>query len=190
MKIDVLKTATKIAYLAHKGQFRKYGHSNDCYILHPMRVMGLVLMADPDHATEDVLAAAILHDVMEDSAMTAKDMLEAGIPQGTVDIVAQLTRKKDKRLRSVRFNEMLNGIKYASRKVKIIKLADRADNLGDIVGDKETPFDFATTYAREGLLLAEALRGTNVFLEARIVLLAARIEHDIVNRIKVNRIKM
>jgi len=62
--------AQQVAADAHKGQKRK--HSNDPYLIHPMRVARRV-MTRPD-ATPEMVAAAWLHDVVEDTPVTLDEI--------------------------------------------------------------------------------------------------------------------
>ncbi|MEH3155417.1 MAG: hypothetical protein PGN29_08720 [Gordonia paraffinivorans] len=48
---------------------------------------------DPERP--DLVAAALLHDVIEDSEFTAADLLERGIPQPVIDVVHKVTRRDD-----------------------------------------------------------------------------------------------
>ncbi|WP_232333689.1 hypothetical protein [Agromyces laixinhei] len=80
--------AKGIAFVAHHGQLDQVGAE---YIDHPGRVAERF-----DALTEPVLvAAAWLHDVLEDSDVTAQDLLEAGVQPEVVEIVQLLTRDPD-----------------------------------------------------------------------------------------------
>jgi len=81
---DLTRTAMRIAYDGHYGQVDKGGVP---YICHPLHV------ADQMN-TESRAAAAILHDLLEDTDITAEDLLAEGIPSEVVDTVKLLTRKK------------------------------------------------------------------------------------------------
>jgi (p)ppGpp synthase/HD superfamily hydrolase len=83
------KKALVMAKYAHKGQFRK--GSNKPYIIHPYSVYGNLL---PHTADETVLAAALLHDVLEDvnpDHYSAAHMLE-DFGQEVVDVVTLVTK--------------------------------------------------------------------------------------------------
>ncbi|MBB5957768.1 hypothetical protein FHS29_004363 [Saccharothrix tamanrassetensis] len=73
--------AIRIARAAHDGQVDKSGNQ---YIGHPLRVMGRV-------SGEHARMAAVLHDVVEDTAVTAADLLAAGCPAPVVDTVVALS---------------------------------------------------------------------------------------------------
>ncbi len=80
--------AKGIAFAAHRGQLDQIGAE---YIDHPGRVAERF-----DPLTEPVLvAAAWLHDVLEDTAVTAQNLLEAGVQPEVVEIVQLLTRTPD-----------------------------------------------------------------------------------------------
>lgn len=104
--------AKAIATIAHRFQTDKIGVR---YIEHPRRVADRLI--DPKH-----VAAAWLHDVVEDCGITAKDLAAAGISDEVIDAVVLLTRNKD--------NEG-NGYYEAIRENPIalaVKQADIADN--------------------------------------------------------------
>jgi hypothetical protein len=80
--------AKGIAFAAHRGQLDRIGAE---YIDHPGRVAERF-----DPLTEPVLvAAAWLHDVLEDTAVTAQNLLEAGVQREVVEVVQLLTRTPD-----------------------------------------------------------------------------------------------
>ncbi|MBJ8085171.1 HD domain-containing protein, partial [Bacillus cereus group sp. N14] len=79
-----MEIAHEIAKTAHAGQVDKAGID---YIKHPETVASFV-----DTAEEK--ATAYLHDVLEDSEITAVDLLNAGIPHNVVEAVQVLTKEK------------------------------------------------------------------------------------------------
>lgn len=77
--------AKGIAFVAHRGQVDKVGAA---YIDHPGRVAERF-----DPIAEPVAtAAAWLHDVIEDTGLTAQELLEAGVLPEVVEVVTLLTR--------------------------------------------------------------------------------------------------
>jgi len=107
--------ASAIASLAHRGQVDKLGYD---YIDHPARV------ADAFDWLDEPVAhcAAWLHDVVEDSDITAKDLLAAGMLPEIVEVVELLTRRDD-----VADEEYYRRIRQ--RPIALaVKLADLADN--------------------------------------------------------------
>lgn len=118
---------TKNAYLiacdAHFGQVDKAG---DPYILHP------IFLAHQFN-DEKLVAAALLHDVIEDSNWTETGLLERNIPPEVVNIVSVLTRKDKEK-----YFDYIERISHNPDAVKI-KLADLRHNsdlsrLGMIAG--------------------------------------------------------
>ena len=68
-RADLVADAVAFAAKAHRGQVRK-GTSTP-YIVHPMEAAAIVATITNDPA---VIAAAVLHDVIEDTDYTADDV--------------------------------------------------------------------------------------------------------------------
>ncbi len=64
----LIDKAYKLAYAAHEGQYRKSG---EAYIIHPLSVA--LILADLE-LDKETIAAGILHDVLEDTAMSEEEM--------------------------------------------------------------------------------------------------------------------
>jgi (p)ppGpp synthase/HD superfamily hydrolase len=104
--------AKAIATIAHRSQTDKI---NVPYIEHPRRVAAR--LDEPKH-----IAAAWLHDTIEDCGITAENLAAAGISNEVINAVVLLTRTED--------NED-EGYYEAIRENRIalaVKLADIADN--------------------------------------------------------------
>lgn len=69
--MGILEKALIFATDAHKGQFRKY--TGDPYITHPIAVSKIVATITND---EDMIAAALLHDTVEDTEVTLQQIEE------------------------------------------------------------------------------------------------------------------
>jgi (p)ppGpp synthase/HD superfamily hydrolase len=108
----LVATADEIAQRAYDGQLDKLGRP---YIAHPRRVAARL---DTTHAK----AAALLHDVIEDSPITADDLRAEGIPQVVIDCVLLLTRRDD-----VPADDYYRAI-AADALARTVKMADLADN--------------------------------------------------------------
>lgn len=109
---DLVGLARQIATKAHAGQKDKAGLD---YINHPEYVASLI---DDD----ELKAAALLHDVLEDTDTTAEDLLEAGIPASVVEIVETLTHRDDES-----YADYINRISKNPKATKV-KLADLKHN--------------------------------------------------------------
>jgi len=156
--------AKEYARRAHKGQKRKY--SGDDYIVHPFRVAAHVLTLPT--ATEEMVCAAYLHDVIEDTWVEESDLI---FSFGTKisDLVVGLT-SRSKQLNSVENRKMRKIIDrdylaIQSDEVKTIKLIDRFDNLTDIGNELEGVVDpiWLNKYLIESRDLLEVIRTGNKY---------------------------
>ena len=109
---NTIAKAMKFAFDKHAGQVRK--NSNIPYIIHPLKVGELVKLVTTD---EQIIAAAILHDVMEDCGVTYKE-LEKEFGERVASIVLQLTKPGNKPMKK-------------SREALMIKCADVMHNIND-----------------------------------------------------------
>lgn len=109
---DYIKIAHEIAKKAHAGQVDKAGMD---YIKHPEAVASFVI-------TNEEKATAYLHDVLEDTEITATDLLNAGIPHNVVEAVQVLTKEK-----YAPYFEYLSRVKENSL-ARTVKLADLKHN--------------------------------------------------------------
>ncbi|MGG0753865.1 HD domain-containing protein [Brevibacillus laterosporus] len=106
MAVEAVLLATK----AHANQQDKGGQP---YILHPLRVM----MYMP---SDEARAVAVLHDVLEDTDVTADDLREAGFPKEVVEAVMILTKNSkedyDSYIKRVKQNQLARAVKIADIK--------------------------------------------------------------------------
>ena len=129
-----LDLAVKFAKQAHEGQFRK--GTDRPYIEHPLEVLEIAKgLTD----LEDVLCAAVLHDVVEDAKVSPKQ-LEKMFGERVAQIVAGESENKregepaEKTWR-VRKEETIKHLGNADRDVKLVCLADKLSNARAIVRD-------------------------------------------------------
>lgn len=150
--MSIIIAAAQLARRAHATQKRKY--TGRPYVEHPARVAARVALHT--EATEDMVAAAFLHDVLEDTQATQGDIL-VGTNQDVLDLVIWMTNPSKKRgdlNRSQRKAMDRDHLSKAPREVKLIKLLDRIDNLAEM---GLASWDFKVMYAQESLLLLEAI---------------------------------
>ncbi len=124
----LIRLAFDTAVDAHKDQRRKSG---EAYIFHPIAVAKIVASEIGLDATS--IAAALLHDVVEDTPYTLNDIREkfgetvALIVDGLTKI-SSLKKDKDVSLQAENFRKMLLTLNDDVR-VIIIKIADRLHNM-------------------------------------------------------------
>jgi len=154
--MDIVRKAQVYAMAAHAavGQRRKY--TNEPYIVHPAEVAKIV--AGVPSSTPDMVAAAWLHDVVEDTGCTFTDVHMAfGIDIATlVGWLTDVSRPEDGN-RSYRKAQDRAHTAEAPAEAQTIKLADLISNSRSIMAHDPA---FARTYLEEKrLLLAVMTRG-------------------------------
>jgi (p)ppGpp synthase/HD superfamily hydrolase len=120
--------AAAMAARAHRNQTRK-DEKKTPYFSHPVRVALTVALKFGRTDDEDLLAAALLHDVLEDTRADYDDLLERFGPK-IADIVVALS-KDTRKIEPEREDEYYRKLAGESWRVKLIKLADVYDNLSD-----------------------------------------------------------
>ena len=125
------QAAAAFAARAHQHQTRKDGQTP--YFSHPARVT-LTIACVFGFQDEKVLAAALLHDTIEDTNVDYDD-IHKEFGREVADFVAAMT--KDMRLiesqREIAYDKQLAAGPWQSR---LIKLADVYDNMLDPIADK------------------------------------------------------
>lgn len=111
---DLLPTAIALAVQAHGGAI---GRDGTPYILHPLRLM----MKANGYAEQIV---AVLHDAVEDTALTLQSLEDAGFPEEIVGAVGAVTKRPDEDYEA--FIERIAADPLAAR-VKLLDLYDNID---------------------------------------------------------------
>ena len=124
----LINEAKMLAGEAHKGQMRKY--SGLPYIVHPIEVATIVQTVDH---TDEMIAAAMLHDVVEDTDFTLEDIAKR-TSQEVADLVEGMTEvsKPEDGNRKTRKAMDRDFLAKQSAEVQTIKLADMISNSQDI----------------------------------------------------------
>lgn len=120
--LELLDHCASIATDAHKDQYRRDGLTP--YIDHPRSVVRRL-------TTVDEKCVGWLHDVLEDTNLTAKDLLTAGVPSHIVDGVIYITKRKSESLQ-----EYYVGVKHNALSTKV-KIQDMLHNLSDSPTEKQ-----------------------------------------------------
>ena len=146
--VELIRDALDVAIDAHKDQYRKSGEP---YIFHPLAVAKIA--AEKIGLDSIGIASALLHDVVEDSKYTIKD-IESRFGETVAKIVSGLTKisklKKDKILsiQAENFRKMLLTLNDDVR-VILIKIADRLHNMQTMSympQDKQTKISSESLY--------------------------------------------
>ena len=127
LDLELLARAYRVSAEAHRGQKRLSG---DDYVSHSVAVATILVEQQMDTTT---IAAALLHDVVEDSTVTVEDIRREFGPE-VADLVDGLTKIATLSFRSTaeeqaeNYRKLLLSVAKDAR-VIIIKLADRLHNM-------------------------------------------------------------
>jgi len=133
--LSVLDEAIIFAVNAHSGYMRN--GSKTPYILHPLEAAAIAATITED---ERVMAAAVLHDVVEDTYVTIEDVQEKFGDYISRLVAAETENKREGEPREetwrIRKQETIDHLMYTpSREVKILTLGDKLSNMRAIYKD-------------------------------------------------------
>jgi len=157
---DLVEKAIRYATEAHGDQKRKY--TGEPYITHPIAVMEIVKTVPH---TEEMLAAAILHDVIEDTGHSYDDIYYY-FGDVVADLVRGLTDVSHPDDGNRQFRKALDRQHLAEQgaDVQTIKLADIIHNTSST---KEHDPAFWEIYQKEKKALLEVLTKGSKILHAK-----------------------
>ncbi|MGV3487181.1 MAG: HD domain-containing protein [Tuberibacillus sp.] len=127
--MTILDRAIAFAAKAHDKQYRKA--TNVPYIAHPFSV-GMILMQAG--VGEDLVAAGVLHDVVEDTEATMEDLIRE-FGQAIADIVAGCSEPDKSLSWEERKAHTIGYLKTAPSEVKVVTAADKLHNIRSIQED-------------------------------------------------------
>lgn len=173
--MNIVEQAVDFAVKAHGEQRRKY--TGEIYSVHLAGVARIVASVPHD---SEMLAAAWLHDVIEDTSVTPQQ-LRAEFPGRVVTIVLELT-DCDGSVGNRTFRKAHDRARLASASAaaKTIKLADLIDNTSSIVEHDKI---FARVYLDEKALLLPCLRGGDTTLWDRAYTTLQDAQHQLVQAV-------
>jgi GTP pyrophosphokinase len=125
--LSQIESAYHFSEAAHQGQFRRSGEP---YITHPLAVANILAQW---HLDPQALTAALLHDVMEDTAVT-KTEISRNFGKPVAELVDGLSKldkiefETHEKAQAENFRKMLLAMARDVR-VILIKLADRLHNM-------------------------------------------------------------
>lgn len=167
-----LIAALDYAAQQHRDQRRK-GAEAAPYINHPIALLR-ILAVEAGIEDTDVLAAAVLHDVIEDCSgehqqFIAQRRAEIGTQFGArvLELVEAVT--DDKALpKAQRKQAQVEHAAHLPREAKLVKLADKTANVRDIASSPPKDWEPAriAAYFDWAQAVVDAMRGTDAKLEA------------------------
>jgi len=162
--METVLRAAAFAAEKHRNQRRKDAEASP-YINHPIQLAYILVQADIEDPL--VLAAALLHDTIEDTN-TTHDEIEIVFGHEIANIVVECS--DDKTLSKLERKQA--QVEHAARispRAKLVKLADKIANVSDI--DGSPPAGWSLERKREyfdwAKRVVDQMRGTNAKLEAR-----------------------
>src|SRR5688572_15777823 len=114
MNTNLVEKAIGIAVTAHRGQTDK---ADAPYILHPLRLMCRM-------ESDTARIVAVLHDVIEDTTVTAEDLRREGFPDEVLDALACVTKREGEEYADFVRRAATNPV---ARRVKLADLEDNMD---------------------------------------------------------------
>lgn len=142
---QLLNSAIKLAAIHHDGQYDRGGNP---YILHVMKVMHYLKSDD-----EELNCIAVLHDIVEDTDVTFKDLHDAGMTTRIVEAVHVLTKMRGQTAEE--YLDLILGNRDAIR----VKMCDLRHNMDirRLKGVTEKDIQRLEKYSKMYTVLKEAL---------------------------------
>ena len=142
--VDSVRRAVELSKTAHEGQVRQSG---EAYVTHPIAVARILTSL---HLDTQAIIAALLHDVVEDTDITAEDIAaQFGKPVAdVVDGLSKLDRLQFETLADAQAENFRKMLMAMARDVRVIliKLADRLHNMRTL---GSMPHEKSSRIARE-----------------------------------------
>jgi guanosine-3',5'-bis(diphosphate) 3'-pyrophosphohydrolase len=162
-QLPVLFSVLAFAAERHRDQTRK-GEEASPYINHPIEV-ARILAAEGGVTDSIVLAAAILHDTVEDTCTTHLELCER-FGRAIADVVAEVTDDKDLP-KGERKRLQIEHAPHLSARAKQVKLADKIANIRDVAErpPKWWPLERRQQYFDWAKEVVDGLRGVDPALE-------------------------
>ncbi len=155
---DISRYWNALTFVFNRHGEQKRKSANIPYVIHPIRV-ALILrsvgFSDSEH--EDLMIAALCHDLIEDTETTFEEISDQ-FGEKVATIVSELSKPSDKSK-----DEWIKSFEKTSREAKIIKMADRIDNLMDMPSSMWT-HEQQEQYAQQGELILQYCGKANLKL--------------------------
>ncbi len=125
----MINMAIEVAARAHQGHVRKY--TDIPYISHPF---GVAMILSRCGCSDELIAAGLLHDVVEDTSISLGDISQMFGDEVTT-IVYGCTEQDKSQPWMVRKSHAIEFMSTAPRDTKIVACADKLDNILSIADD-------------------------------------------------------
>lgn len=135
--------AIEFAAAAHAGQYRK--GTPVPYIVHPLNAARMLLLA----GCEEHVAAAVLHDVLEDTDRTFEDV-ERVFGRRVAELVANASEPDRMASWEERKRHTITFLREADEDTLLVAVADKLDNIRSIREDLSLRGEVAWTRFRRG----------------------------------------
>lgn len=168
--------ALDVAITAHINQTRKDGSP---YIMHPVEVAKILREVKQSHRISELIAAAYLHDTVEDAPMKLETIKER-FGDLVANLVGELTSDPKQIRKLGKTQYLINKMLTMSNWGLVIKLADRVHNTADLTN---APLEFRIKYRKETKNILKALK-ENRKLSITQQKLVKRIERNLINTLR------
>jgi guanosine-3',5'-bis(diphosphate) 3'-pyrophosphohydrolase len=161
--VGLILRALEFAAHKHRDQRRKDAQASP-YINHPIALANLLVR---DGGIDDpvVIAAALLHDTVEDTQTTAQELRRA-FGDKVAGIVEEVTDDKNL-LKAERKRLQVEHAAHISPEAKLVKLADKICNVRDVANHPPAKWDLVRRreYFDWAKAVVDRMRGTHPVLE-------------------------
>jgi (p)ppGpp synthase/HD superfamily hydrolase len=163
----VISDATMFAIEAHGDQRRKY--TGEPYVVHPIHVADI--LEKEVEATTEMIAAALLHDVVEDTPVTLRDIKEK-FGYTVAEYVHYCTNVSDKEDGNRAFRKKMDADHFAlgPPEAQTIKIADLLSNAESIIKHDQKFFHKAFKHEKQYMLNILTKADANLLYKAQTVL--------------------
>ena len=163
----VISDATMFAIEAHGDQRRKY--IGEPSVVHPIHVADI--LEKEVEATTEMIAAAILHDVVEDTPVTLRDIKEK-FGYTIAEYVHYCTNVSDKEDGNRAFRKKMDADHFAlgPPESQTIKIADLLSNAESIIKHDQKFFHKAFKHEKQYMLNILTKADANLLYKAQTVL--------------------
>lgn len=129
--MELIEKALQVASQSHEGQYRK--DTTIPYITHPVAV-GMMLMKAG--YSEEIIAAGILHDTVEDTTVTLNEIRDL-FGEKIAEIVNGCSEPDKSLSWEERKTHTIEYLKNAPEEIRVVACADKLHNIQSIINDYE-----------------------------------------------------